>query len=218
VLMPRPDTQQPVGADGGTATEATTGAPTSMASDAPSTPEPSITETDAPVPDPSATPTPPPPLSIVTPTPAPITDDPQVEETRAADAVEQVVVSTNELAQRGDGGTIGIDLIATGFVQGELEAMAQDQADLGYTQVGDATITEITPLSVDLAASPPTISLSVCVDTSDVDVLDAAGTSLKDSLYDPGHPVKHVYGAQFIDDLWKIATHDIPDEQDCPAA
>lgn len=154
-------------------------------------------------------------LDIDPPAAAPLGPDEEAEVERAEITAESAVAAMNEIAQRADGSTIGLDQIATGFVLGELEATARDRFDLGYRQIGEARVTQTTASAVDLEADPPTMTLTVCVDVSGIDVLDQAGNSLKSSLYDPGRPVKHVYGAVFQDDVWKLATHAIPDDQDC---
>lgn len=159
------------------------------------------------------------PLNTVTaPITGPLSSDEQAETSRASAAIDSVVAATDEIAQRGDGSAVGIEAIATGWVLGELQSKAREQYDLGYLQSGEAKVTSITPTAVDLTAEPATITLKVCIDVSDIDVSDAAGNSLKASLYSPPHPVAHLYGAVFDDDAWKISTHDIPDVQDCPAA
>lgn len=149
-------------------------------------------------------------------TTGPIGDE-KVEVQRASTAATGVVDSMNQVAKRGDGRSVGVERVATGFVLGELQAQAQEQHELGYRQVGEAKITSVKASSIKLKTSKPTLKLTVCVDVSGVDVLDASGKSLKGSLYNPGRPVKHIYGAEFIDNVWKIATHDIPDTQDCGA-
>jgi len=156
----------------------------------------------------------PPPLKIPIPTPKPVVGE-KASEQAALAAAEALLAASNQLLQRGDGGTGGLDTVATGFVRGELEALAAERADFGYTQVGVATITSKEVLSVDLAASPPTVVLEVCIDTSKIDILDPNGKSMKGLLYNPGVPVKHIYGAQHLDGLWKISTHDIPDNDPC---
>lgn len=157
---------------------------------------------------------PPTPLAIPTPTPHPLGD--QDASAKAAHAaLTAMVAADNEILQRGDGGTAGLDRVAAGFVWGELQAQATERAQLGYKQVGKAKITSATIRSVDLAASPPTVVLDVCIDASGISVVDQNGHSLDDLLYKPGHPTLNVYGAQYIDGLWKIVTHDIPDSAAC---
>lgn len=148
----------------------------------------------------------------------PLSDDEKAEVDRATAAADAVVAALDEVAQRGDGSAVGVEAVATGWVLGEVQSHAREQFDLGYKQTGDARVTSVTPTAVDLAASPATIMLKVCVDVSDIDVTDAAGNSLKDSLYNPGRPVAHLYGAVFEDKTWKISSHEIPDVQDCDAA
>lgn len=149
---------------------------------------------------------------------APLSDDEEAEVERASAAADAVVAALDEVGQRGDGSAVGVEAIATGWVLGEVQSHAREQFDLGYTQTGDGVVTSIAPTAVDLSADPATITLKVCVDVSGIDITDAAGNSLKDSLYNPGHPVAHIYGAVFEDNTWKISSHDIPDTQDCAAA
>lgn len=146
----------------------------------------------------------------------PLTDDEDAEVERATTAADAVVAALDEVGKRGDGSAVGVEAVATGWVLGEVQSHAREQLDLGYKQTGDAVVTSVTPTAVDLAAA--TITLKVCVDVSGIDITDAAGNSLKDSLYNPGRPVAHLYGAVFEDNAWKISSHEIPDVQDCAAA
>ncbi len=149
---------------------------------------------------------------------APMSTDEKAEVKRATAAADAVVAALDEVSKRGDGSAVGLEAIATGWALGEVQSHAREQLDLGYKQTGDAVVTSVTPTAIDQASSPATITLKVCVDVSGIDVTDAAGNSLKDSLYNPGRPVAHIYGAVFQDDTWKISSHEIPDEQDCAAA
>lgn len=154
------------------------------------------------------------PLTLPTATPGPVGT-----ETESADAaevaVDTLILATNQVLQRGDGSIDGAETVAAGFVLGELQALAAERKMLGYKQVGDAVVTEATVTAADLSATPPVMTLSVCVDTSDIDVVDENGKSLKDQMYTPGHPVQHIYGAQFLSGLWKIVTHEIPEKGTC---
>lgn len=173
----------------------------------------SKTPTSAATSTPSA-PSTPAPLNIPTPTPGPIGD--QKDSVEAIDStLDSFMVATNEVLQRADGSVTGAETVASGFVLGELQALAAERKELGYKQIGEAKVTDVTVGAVDLAATPPTMVLTVCVDTSDVDVVDENGTSMKDRMYTPDHPVQHTYGAQFLDGLWKIVTHEIPDKGTC---
>ena len=130
----------------------------------------------------------------------------------ASTTLASVVDAGNQILQRADGITEGLDAVTTGFVQGELEALAAERKEQGFRQVGASRVVSTSVRSVDLDATPATIVLNACIDSSDVDVLDENGNSLKESLYNPGHPVLHVYSAVRIDGAWKMSTHDIPDD------
>lgn len=117
--------------------------------------------------------------------------------------------------QRADGTSAGLESIAVGAAWGELQSLAVERSQLGYRQVGEATVTSSAATAVDLVGPPPTVELEVCIDSSAVDVVDASGRSLKDLLYDPDGAVLNVYIAQYIDGLWKIVSHDIPDGARC---
>lgn len=151
--------------------------------------------------------------------PPPVTTGPsgaeKTEVDRASKTAGLLVDSMNQISKRDAKASVGVDRIATGFVLGELQAQAQEQEDLGYRQIGEAKITSVKASALKLKSPKPSMTLTVCVDVSGVDVVDAAGKSLKASLYNPGRPVKHVYGAELLDNAWKIATHVIPDTQDC---
>lgn len=157
---------------------------------------------------------PPPPLELTMPTPSPLGDEAAATEA-VVTAAETLVSATNEVLQRADGGFEGIESIATGFVEGELQALAIEREKMGYRQVGEASVSSVAVRDIDLTASPPVALLEVCIDTSDLDVVDSNGTSVADQLYRPDHPVLHLYGAVFIDGLWRLSTHEIPDGATC---
>ena len=154
------------------------------------------------------------PLSLPAPTSEPLGDAETT--TIAVDAaVASLVAANNEILQRADGGTAGLENVAAGFVWGELQAQATEREKLGYKQVGAATVVSTTVRALDLAASPPAAEIGVCIDSSKVDVIDTNGNSLSGLLYKPGTPTLNVYGAQYLDGHWKLVTHDIPDNAPC---
>lgn len=161
-------------------------------------------------PDAARIPSPTPTEASPTAAPVPPEEARAVEEATAD--LEELVRLADAVLQNPEASGVAIDAVAAGFVKGEIEALAAERRDLGYRQVGEARVVSVTPTSVDLAAAPPSMQLAVCIDASAIDVLDADGGSLKAELYNPGHPVLHLYGAQLIDGDWKIATHDIPDD------
>ncbi|MFV0426055.1 MAG: hypothetical protein ACK5KU_03345 [Beutenbergiaceae bacterium] len=169
--------------------------------------------TDEPAGDASQSPAPAP-VIVVTPTPGPLADL-DVEVARVSESVQSVVDAGNEISQRGDGGTEGLELIATGFVLGEMQNQAREQAEQGLQQSGEATVVSSEMIASDLDATPATMTIAVCVDVSDLALTDMNGVDVSERLYNPGHPVRHLYGALYEDDAWLIASHEIPDEQGC---
>lgn len=155
------------------------------------------------------------PLELDTPVSGPIQGEAEDLE-RVTQTVGLVVDATNQIGERGDGGAEGLDSVATGFVLGELESLAREQSELGLTQTGEARLVSSDLVSSDLAATPPTMTISVCIDVSDLRLTDEAGNDRSDLLYNPGRPVRHIYGADYIDSVWKLSSHEIPDVQDCP--
>ncbi|MCE0486012.1 hypothetical protein [Ornithinimicrobium sediminis] len=154
------------------------------------------------------------PLDIDAPDRGQLGDEPESVED-VSEVVTVLVDAQNEILQRADGGVEGLELIADGWVRGELEAMALERSHDGMTQVGEAHVVSVEATEVDLEADPPRLVLNVCLDTSDIDVLDASGQSMGDLMYQPDHPVLHVYGAEFEDGRWRVTTHDIPASSTC---
>lgn len=154
------------------------------------------------------------PLTVLAPPASPLGDAAEAE-----DVVDEVILTLveaqNEVLQRADGGVEGIEDIAAGFVKGEIEALAAERAQLGFVQVGEIQIVSVEETDVDLGADPPSTQLRVCIDASGLDILDAAGNSQKALMYNPEGPVLHIYGAQYLDGRWKIATHEIPENSEC---
>lgn len=153
-------------------------------------------------------------LPSATPAPAPRAGDQRASTDAAGAAITSLVSANNQILQRADGGTSGLEKVASGFVQGELQALAAERKRMGFKQVGDAVITSVKTRSVDLEASPPTVVLDVCVDATAIRVVDANGHPVT-GLYQRDAPTLNVYGAQYLDGLWKITTHDIPDSAPC---
>lgn len=176
-----------------------------------STSDPSVpmTSSAAPTPDPTPSPLLPSPIPM-----GPLGDE-AAEQQRVEQSVLSVVDLGNDIAQRGDGVTDGIEVIATGFVLGELANLAREQSEQGLTQTGQARVVSSQVLSSDLESSPPTMTIQVCVDVSDLRLTDSQGRDVSERLYQPGFPVLHIYGAEFHDEVWKISSHEIPAEQSC---
>lgn len=102
-----------------------------------------------------------------------------------------------------------------GAARGEIEAMRQSYADEGLTLVGRPRVVSTELRSIDDESEPRTVVLDVCIDASDVDVLDSNGESVGDRLYRPDAPVLHVYELRQADGEWLISRHAIPADSTC---
>lgn len=178
--------------------------------------EPNSGEDIAKASDPSDAPAPKdlPPLKINKPKPGKIGDQKEAA-SRAKTVVEAVLDVQNQVTARADGEVAGIEDITVGFVKGEIEALAAERSEMGVHQVGSAKIVSVEAGKIDDKAKYPTMELRVCLDLSDIDVIDEQGNSLDGLLYKPEHPVLNIYGAVFRDDQWKISTHTIPEDSSC---
>ena len=133
----------------------------------------------------------------------------------AETALASMIAVTNDILQRADGSSEGLPEVASGFVWGELQALAAERAQLGYRQRGASTIVSTSIRSVDLGASQPAVLIDVCIDSSGVSVVDSSGSSLDGLLYRSEANVLNIYGVHYIDGVWKISTHQIPENSTC---
>lgn len=107
----------------------------------------------------------------------------------------------------------GLEDVGGGFALGEVQSGALERWTSGLRQIGSTAVVSMDTESTDLQGPPPEVVLKVCLDASGLDVQDAAGNSLKASLYNPGHPTLNVYGVQHDGQAWKVTNHQIPDDQ-----
>ena len=194
------------------------GAASAMASPTPQD-SPGISSSSGASPTPSATP-----LSSPTSGPSPevgtlsgATGASVDEDAAVADAtkvLEEFVSLVDEVTRDVGSDTAGIDALAVGFVRGEVDARAAEQSQSGVRQIGSTVIVSVTPIDVDTQSDPATVTLAVCLDSSNVDVLDSRGRSLKDRL-GRNEKTLNYYGLQQTPDGWRLATHEFPDDPTC---
>lgn len=109
----------------------------------------------------------------------------------------------------------GLADVADGFALGEVQAGAAERYDSDVRQVAGPKIASLKVKAANARGTPPEVILNVCLDSADVDIVDRAGNSLKDRLYQPGYPVLNVYGVRHDGTAWKVTTHTIPDNARC---
>lgn len=140
--------------------------------------------------------------------PEPEATDPQNEDLEGQLAAEQAAhdAAARRLAQ-----------VATGIYLESLQAQLAELADQGWRQEGEPAVVLTELVEEDLSASPPTMTVRVCVDAGRVRILDDQGRDLRGE----GAPDLswHVYDLeQRADGRWLLAREELPAEADCSAA
>jgi hypothetical protein len=108
------------------------------------------------------------------------------------------------------------DLLATvadGAALGAVRAQALEYVENGWTQVGAPRVVSAEVASVDAEADPPTVQVLVCLDHSDVDVLDAEGVSMVDASADAR--VLQLWTLEEQDGRWTLVQQGFTDETRC---
>lgn len=85
--------------------------------------------------------------------------------------------------------------------------------DQGWTQVGAPTIKSLEIVEEQLDTTPPRVVVLACVDSSDVDILDDEGNSLRNE----GTPSRsaNLYTLVREERVWSIADVTFPEDPDC---
>lgn len=111
---------------------------------------------------------------------------------------------------------VGIDplkAIAAGAVLDEAQAQLNEFDSRGWTLSGTPRLENLQVLSSDLAATPPTAKISVCVDSSPVVVKTADGTVMRNP--DASPRALNLYTVSMRDGSWRIISHSFPDDPTC---
>lgn len=101
----------------------------------------------------------------------------------------------------------------TGPYAEALEARLAEFEDMGWTQVGSPTIESLEILEEHPGEEPPYVVVLACVDSSEVDIIDAQGNSLRNE----GTPTRtaNVYTLVQEDGTWTISEATFPEDPDC---
>jgi hypothetical protein len=161
----------------------------------------------APTAEASATPTPGPS------SPAAAGDTP--DEAIQADTAEVVLAdyfeTVNALTE--PAGLDAASAVATGAALAEIEAQLLEFEVQGWSLKGEPRFEDVTVLTSDLDGTPPTAAVSVCVDSTDVRLLQSDGSPVA-SVDGPRRAV-NIYTLAFEDGAWRVLDHTFPDDPTC---
>jgi hypothetical protein len=164
---------------------------------------------------PSGTPAP---AASAEPTPAPSSPADADDATGAileADAAETVLTdyfeTVNALSEPAD--LEAASAVATGAALAEIEAQLLEFEVQEWSLQGEPRFEDITVLKSDLEGAPPTATVSVCVDSTDVKLLQSDGSPVA-SIEGPRRAV-NLYTLAFEDDAWRVLDHTFPDDPTC---
>ncbi|WP_217181696.1 hypothetical protein [Streptomyces sp. AC495_CC817] len=158
------------------------------------------------------------PTPTVTATPAPAASPRPTAELDDADASDVL-----ETALAVPIATVGTDVdlaellknIAVGSYSKELEAQWQELISQGWTMSGTPTIVSSEVTALDTDSSPPTASVTACIDSSDVAMLDSAGAPIGDASAQMPRALHLFTLTQGDDGIWRISSHSFPNDPKC---
>lgn len=103
--------------------------------------------------------------------------------------------------------------IATGVMMDELLATASEFKAMGWTQSGTPMIVDVRVVREPTADEPLDAVIEVCLDNSDVQILDASGRDVRPT--DTPLRSLNIFVLRLVDGTWLIAQRSFPDDPDC---
>lgn len=135
--------------------------------------------------DPDSTPTPSPSVSETVTSPSPTPTSPEDEASASAvEAVTAYYATVDKVRQDADSPATDLDAVAISTQLSAQKHLLESQRSAGNRQTGNTEVVEANVQSVTLdnsdpkAGHVPTVTIDVCWDVSDVDVLDPTGQSV----------------------------------------
>jgi hypothetical protein len=104
--------------------------------------------------------------------------------------------------------------VATGAALDEIESRLLEFEVQEWTLRGDTRLEDVTVLESDLDGTPPTATVSVCVDSSDVELLNTDGSAVP-KVEGVSRRAINIYTLAFADDAWRVLDHTFPDDPTC---
>lgn len=104
--------------------------------------------------------------------------------------------------------------IAGTAIQQELASQLSELSSNGWTLNGTPVVTSAKIISKHLNATPPSVTVKACVDSTHVMTLDAKGKKVGSGP--PAPPAYNIYELhQQPDGSWRLASHSFPDNPTC---
>lgn len=130
----------------------------------------------------------------------------------ASDTLKTVLENQGRLLETPEA-TTGAPPLVTGAYASALEAQRAEFADMGWTQVGTPRVISLDILEEHPEETPPRAVIRACVDSSDVDILDENGDSLKNE----GTPSRSasLYTLVQTDGTWSVDETTFAEDPDC---
>lgn len=137
-----------------------------------------------------------------------------VDDASAPDLVEPLIEAGAELLGAPDEfDPTGLDTVAADTALAQARALAAEYAATGWRQVGTPVIDGVTVQEVDESSDPPRVTLDVCLDQSEVDVVDSDGVS----MVDPDAPKRAIntYVLELRAGAWVVVDRTFPVDTGC---
>ncbi|WP_434618258.1 hypothetical protein [Arthrobacter sp. A5] len=104
--------------------------------------------------------------------------------------------------------------LATGSALGSLQADTAEFAKNGWHQEGQPTVVSTNVVAYDPAAAPPQLTLNVCIDSSKVNILTAAGDAVRTGT-DKDRSLNILTLNRSDDGKWLVSRVSFPDDPTC---
>lgn len=105
--------------------------------------------------------------------------------------------------------------VAVDAYAAELEAQWQELVSQGWSITGAPVLVSSSVTSLNTDADPATAEVSACIDSSAVELLDAAGAPIGDDSAKMPRALHLFTLVQGSDDIWRISAHSFPNDPTC---
>ncbi len=140
------------------------------------------------------------------------TQDPQVA-TEDATVILRRFLELSDAAYQDPDAAFSLEGVANGAAASEVESTLAEFRTVGYRQVGGVAVDEVSLLDSDLGGDPPSLTLSACIDATQVAIDDEHGQRVRA----PSSQARslHHYDIAFDGERWQVISHGFPDDADC---